>query len=119
MELLDSNKAKAIPSWGNMLSDAQEGDVIGGKPWIWMPPVIMITLTILSINFVGEGLKDAFNPRGRSLIIKEALVNSSTSLFYLLRPKPIAFSIFLTVLNETCVFYLYLDLKILSSLSEL
>ncbi|PXA63868.1 ABC transporter permease, partial [Arthrobacter psychrochitiniphilus] len=26
---------------------------------------IMITLTILSINFVGEGLKDAFNPRGR------------------------------------------------------
>ncbi|HDW7753528.1 TPA: ABC transporter permease, partial [Staphylococcus aureus] len=31
----------------------------------WMPPAIMITLTILSINFVGEGLKDAFNPRGR------------------------------------------------------
>ncbi|CAC5493262.1 ABC transporter permease, partial [Escherichia coli] len=30
-----------------------------------MPPAIMITLTILSINFVGEGLKDAFNPRGR------------------------------------------------------
>nr|MQS51079.1 ABC transporter permease [Escherichia coli] len=29
------------------------------------PPAIMITLTILSINFVGEGLKDAFNPRGR------------------------------------------------------
>lgn len=28
-------------------------------------PAIMITLTILSINFVGEGLKDAFNPRGR------------------------------------------------------
>ncbi len=40
-----------------MLSDAQEGDVISGKPWIWMPPAIMITLTILSINFVGEGLK--------------------------------------------------------------
>ncbi|MCD0909756.1 ABC transporter permease, partial [Staphylococcus aureus] len=57
--------SKAIPSWGNMLSDAQEGDVISGKPWIWMPPAIMITLTILSINFVGEGLKDAFNPRGR------------------------------------------------------
>lgn len=48
-----------------MLSDAQEGDVISGKPWIWMPPALMITLTILSINFVGEGLKDAFNPKGR------------------------------------------------------
>ena len=46
--------SKAIPSWGNMLSDAQEGDVISGKPWIWMPPAIMITLTILSINFVGR-----------------------------------------------------------------
>ncbi|HDY9451522.1 oligopeptide ABC transporter permease [Staphylococcus argenteus] len=57
--------SKAIPSWGNMLSDVQEGDVISGKPWIWMPPAVMITLTILSINFVGEGLKDAFNPRGR------------------------------------------------------
>lgn len=57
--------SKAIPSWGNMLSDAQEGDVISGKPWIWMPPALMITLTILSINFVGEGLKDAFNPKGR------------------------------------------------------
>lgn len=56
--------SKAIPSWGNMLSDAQEGDVISGKPWIWMPPALMITLTILSINFVGEGLKDAFNPKG-------------------------------------------------------
>ncbi|MBR9472968.1 ABC transporter permease, partial [Staphylococcus aureus] len=55
--------SKAIPSWGNMLSDAQEGDVISGKPWIWMPPAIMITLTILSINFVGEGIKDALNDK--------------------------------------------------------
>ncbi len=36
----------------------EEGDVISGKPWIWMPPAIMITLTILSINFGREGLKD-------------------------------------------------------------
>ena len=56
--------SKSIPSWGNMLSDAQEGDVLSSK-WIWMPPALMITLTILSINFVGEGLKDAFNPKGR------------------------------------------------------
>jgi peptide/nickel transport system permease protein len=53
------------PSWGNMLSFAQEPDVLQGKPWIWIPPALAITLTILSINFVGEGLKDAFNPRSR------------------------------------------------------
>ncbi|MCQ9278959.1 ABC transporter permease [Staphylococcus borealis] len=57
--------SKSIPSWGNMLSDAQEGDIISSKPWIWMPPALMIMFTILSINFIGEGLKDAFNPKGR------------------------------------------------------
>ncbi|GBF11137.1 oligopeptide ABC transporter permease [Tepidibacillus infernus] len=52
-----------IPSWGNMISDARSPDVIQNKPWIWLPPGLVLTLTILSINFVGEGLKDAFNPK--------------------------------------------------------
>ncbi|MFB1081370.1 oligopeptide ABC transporter permease [Jeotgalibacillus sp. JSM ZJ347] len=52
-----------IPSWGNMLSASQESDVLANKPWIWMPPAIILTVTILSINFIGEGLKDAFNPK--------------------------------------------------------
>ena len=50
---------------GETCYDAQEGDIISSKPWIWMPPALMIMFTILSINFVGEGLKDAFNPKGR------------------------------------------------------
>lgn len=54
---------KATPTWGNMLSDAQEGDILRGKPWIWMPPAIAITATILCINFVGEGIKEAMNPK--------------------------------------------------------
>lgn len=52
-----------IPSWGNMLTFAQEPDVLREKPWMWMPPALAVTLTILSINFIGEGLKDAFNPK--------------------------------------------------------
>ncbi|MBH9580683.1 ABC transporter permease [Staphylococcus felis] len=56
---------KTIPTWGNMLTDAQEGDILRSKPWIWMPPAIMITTTILCINFIGEGLKDALNPKSR------------------------------------------------------
>ncbi len=51
------------PSWGNMLAFANEPDVLQGKPWMWMPPAFVIILTILSINFIGEGLKDAFNPK--------------------------------------------------------
>lgn len=54
---------QTTPSWGNMLSSANEPDVLQGKPWIWMPPALVITLTILSINFIGEGLKDALNPK--------------------------------------------------------
>ena len=52
-----------IPSWGHMISAAQNPDVIRNKPWIWIPPGLMLTLTILSVNFIGEGLKDAFNPK--------------------------------------------------------
>lgn len=51
-----------VPSWGNMLTSANQSDVLQNKPWIWMPPALMLTFTILSINFIGEGLKDAFNP---------------------------------------------------------
>lgn len=51
-----------VPSWGNMLTTANQSDVLQNKPWIWMPPALIITVTILSINFIGEGLKDAFNP---------------------------------------------------------
>ncbi|MBO0961202.1 ABC transporter permease [Neobacillus sp. MM2021_6] len=54
-----------IPSWGNMLNSANEPDVLQFKLWIWIPPALIITITILSINFIGEGLKDAFNPKSR------------------------------------------------------
>ncbi|MDH5163466.1 oligopeptide ABC transporter permease [Heyndrickxia oleronia] len=52
-----------IPSWGNMLSSANEPDVLQYKPWIWVPPALIITICTLSINFIGEGLKDALNPK--------------------------------------------------------
>lgn len=53
------------PSWGNMLSYAREPDVLSSKPWMWLPPALAITFTILSINFIGEGIKDALNPKSR------------------------------------------------------
>jgi len=53
------------PSWGNMLAEARNSDVLRDKIWIWIPPATAITLVILSINFIGEGLKDAMNPKSR------------------------------------------------------
>ncbi len=50
-------------SWGNMLTEAQEFNVIKNAPWYWFFPSLLILLTVLSINFVGDGLRDAFDPR--------------------------------------------------------
>lgn len=52
-----------IPSWGNMMSDAISPEVIRNQWWVWLPAGFFITATILAINFIGEGFKDAFNPR--------------------------------------------------------
>jgi peptide/nickel transport system permease protein len=48
------------PSWGNLLSNAQENFV--KYPWLAIFPGIMIFLTIISVNYIGDGLRDAFDP---------------------------------------------------------
>ncbi|WP_203453956.1 oligopeptide ABC transporter permease [Jiangella aurantiaca] len=55
-------------SWGNMLNDAQSLTVIQSMPWLWLPPGLAIAATVLAVNFVGDGLRDAVDPRqsGRS-----------------------------------------------------
>ena len=54
-----------LASWGNMLSDAQSMSVLANNWWMWVPPGIMVALTVLAINFVGEGLRDALDPKVR------------------------------------------------------
>jgi peptide/nickel transport system permease protein len=54
---------RPTPSWGNMLADAQSLTVLESLPWLWIPAGLMITLTILAINFMGDGLRDALDPR--------------------------------------------------------
>lgn len=49
-------------SWGNMLTAAQTF-VQQGSWWMWVFPSIFIVLTILSVNLIGDGLRDAFDPR--------------------------------------------------------
>lgn len=51
------------PSWGNMITAAQSLRVLTQAPWFWLPPGIAISLTILAINFIGDGLRDALDPR--------------------------------------------------------
>ena len=48
------------PSWGNLLSNAQEH--LTQHPWLAIFPGLMIFLTIISVNYIGDGLRDAFDP---------------------------------------------------------
>jgi len=50
-----------MPSWGNMLSNAQQ--YFFSAPWLVFFPGICIFLTLFSFNMIGDGLRDAFDPR--------------------------------------------------------
>ena len=53
-----------MASLGNMLNGAQSITVLTSQPWLWLPPGIMIVVLVVSINFVGVALRDAFDPSG-------------------------------------------------------
>lgn len=51
------------PSWGNMLNDAQSLTLLSTMPWLWIPPGLAVAVTVLAVNFVGDGLRDASDPQ--------------------------------------------------------
>ena len=51
------------PSLGNILSGAESLSILTGKPWLWIPAGTTIILLVMCINFVGDALRDAFDPR--------------------------------------------------------
>ncbi len=51
------------PSWGNMLTAAQSMRVLKSQWWLWIPPGLLVFLTVLSINFLGDGLRDGLDPK--------------------------------------------------------
>ncbi len=50
-------------SWGQMLNEAQKLSILESMPWLWVPPGMMIAVCVLCINFLGDGLRDALDPR--------------------------------------------------------
>jgi len=51
------------PTWGNMLSAATQSTVIRDFWWRWVFPAIAITLAAVSINLIGDGLREAIDPK--------------------------------------------------------
>ena len=51
------------PSWGNMISAANNMIDFRKRPWLWIPPGMCILMTVVAINLIGEGLRDALDPK--------------------------------------------------------
>jgi peptide/nickel transport system permease protein len=51
-------------TWGSMMQGAT-GAITRGQWWLWFFPGLLIVLTVLSINFLGDGLRDALDPRSQ------------------------------------------------------
>jgi peptide/nickel transport system permease protein len=51
------------PSWGNLLSLATNASILVLQPWLIWPPTLLIILTVLAFNLLGDGLRDALDPR--------------------------------------------------------
>lgn len=51
------------PSWGQTLTTAMQLPILENMPWRWLPSALAIAFAVLSINFLGDALRDAFDPR--------------------------------------------------------
>jgi peptide/nickel transport system permease protein len=52
-----------LASWGNLLTAAQSYRFLTQAPWMWIPPGLLISVATISINLVGDALRDALDPR--------------------------------------------------------
>lgn len=51
------------PTWGNMMQEARNLQVIRDKWWYWVPPGIAIFISVMCFNLLGDGLRDAIDPK--------------------------------------------------------
>lgn len=66
LSFLGLGVVKPMPSWGSMLSEARNPATLATQPWLWLAPGILISLAVLSANFIGDGLRDAFDVKSRN-----------------------------------------------------
>ncbi|MBQ7896706.1 MAG: ABC transporter permease [Oscillospiraceae bacterium] len=52
-----------MASWGNIIQEASSLAVLTNRWWIWVPAGICLVVTIVCLNFVGEGIRDALDPK--------------------------------------------------------
>ncbi|HOJ08992.1 MAG TPA: ABC transporter permease [Clostridiales bacterium] len=63
LSFLGLGVAMPYPSWGNMIQTVKDSYDFAYRWWLWIPSGVCIFVTVLAINFVGDGLRDAFDPK--------------------------------------------------------
>jgi len=53
------------PTWGNLIQNAREAYILRNRVWLWLPPGVCIFLAVMSINLLGDGLRDAIDPKSK------------------------------------------------------
>jgi peptide/nickel transport system permease protein len=53
-------------SWGNIMNDVTGAHVLTSYWFVWIPAGICLVLSVLGFNFVGDGLRDAFDPKSKN-----------------------------------------------------
>jgi peptide/nickel transport system permease protein len=64
LSFIGAGTPSAIPSWGNIMADARAIWQI--KPALIFIPAVLLSMTVLAVNMLGDGLRDALDPRRRS-----------------------------------------------------
>ncbi|GFN36518.1 oligopeptide ABC transporter permease [Tepidimicrobium xylanilyticum] len=54
-----------VPTWGNLVQNARDIYVLKNRVWLWLPPGLCIFMAVMSINLLGDGLRDAIDPKSK------------------------------------------------------
>src|SRR5262249_43888686 len=65
LSFIGAGTPSAIPSWGNIMADGRALWQV--KPSLIFVPALFLSTTVLAVNLLGDGLRDALDPRRRSL----------------------------------------------------
>ena len=54
-----------LATWGTMINSVSSQTAIAEYPYIWIPVGLLICITVVAFNFVGDGLRDAYDPKSK------------------------------------------------------
>ena len=63
LSFLGLGVAPPTPTWGNMIQEARSPIVLRERWWYWIPPGLGIFISVMCINLLGDGLRDAIDPK--------------------------------------------------------